>query len=270
MELDARPLIFLHIPKACGTTLIKLLTRWFDRDAIYMIGTRAREEVMNDLSAKTRDKHSAIRLIVGHAAFGLHEAFGEPGASYITVLRDPVERLLSHFYYARRNPRHPLHPALASGALGIIELAERRANLQTRYLGGALETTPDETTLAAAKENIRNHFVVAGVAERFDETVILLHRVFGRRLFPFASENVSVNREAIASLDASMLRALRDLHALDYALYDFVRERFDEQVAGQDAQQFASSLGRLRAWNRAAAWGTAAWRGITDRTQLAR
>ena len=264
MESSTRPIIFLHIPKACGTTLMKLLERWFARETIYSIGTRRRNEVLEELVTRRQTGFPATHLVAGHAAFGLHEALGEP-ANYITVLRDPVERLLSHFHYARRNPRHPLHGELASGAMGIRELAERRANLQTRYLGGTLEAEPDAQTLENARENLRTHFVLAGLAERFDETVLLLHRIFGRRLFPFVNENVGSPAGAVASLDARTLREVRRLHELDYALYDFVRARFDEQVAAQDSAEFKRRLASLRAWNLTATIGMRAWKRVTER-----
>ena len=38
------PVIFLHVPKACGTTLNKLLDRWCPPEEIYKVGTKPREE----------------------------------------------------------------------------------------------------------------------------------------------------------------------------------------------------------------------------------
>jgi hypothetical protein len=263
MDAPSRPLLFVHVPKACGTTLIKLLGRWFSRDATYMIGLRPRDEVLRDLTERSASGRPPLDLIAGHAAFGLHEALDRP-ANYITVLRDPVERLLSHFHYARRNPRHHLHDKIAKGEIGIVELAARRANLQTRYLGGAIDLPPDNATLAQAKQNIEKHFLLAGVAERFDETVLLLHRVFGRRLLPFASENVGRNTDTLSSVDATTLRALRREHEIDYELYDFVRERFEAQLAASDSAKFRRSLAALRIWNRAATTGAAAWQSFTQ------
>jgi hypothetical protein len=102
--------------------------------------------------------------------------------------------------------------------------------------------------LARAKERLATDFAVAGVAERFDETVVLLHRAFGRKLRPFASENVRPRRSAADSLSAEDLRELRALHELDTDLYEFVRRRFEDQIAEEDPG-FACSVAALRRGN---------------------
>ena len=239
------PVIFLHIPKACGTTLTKLLQRWCRREEVYEVGKKPREEHVAELRARP-----GVRLVIGHAAFGLHEAMPAE-TRYLTVLRDPVERLVSHFHYAGRTPIHRLYEPIRRGEMTLLALARHVANLQTRYLGGRIEDVPDEATLARAKENVTRHFAVAGVAERFDETVVLLHRVFARKLRPFANENVGARRSPLESLSADELRELRAAHELDYALYDFVRARFEEQVAQQD-ETFARQVAALRLGNRVA------------------
>src|SRR4051812_30440612 len=104
-----KPVIFLHVPKASGTTLIKLLHRWYPREEIYEVGTRPRAEHLAELRARP-----GVRLVLGHAAFGLHEAMSEP-ARYITVLREPVARVISQFHYTSRTPQHPLYARIRSG-----------------------------------------------------------------------------------------------------------------------------------------------------------
>ena len=239
------PVIFLHIPKACGTTLTKLLQRWCRREEVYEVGEKPRDQQLAELGARP-----GVRLVIGHAAFGLHEAMPVE-TRYITVLRDPVERLVSHFHYAGRTRQHRLHESIKSGEMTLLALARRLANLQTRYLGGRVEDVPDEATLARAKENVVRHFAVAGIVERFEETVVLLHRVFARKLRPFASENVGTRRSPLESLGADDLRAIRAAHELDYALYDFIRARFEEQLAQQD-ETFTRQVASLRLGNRVA------------------
>ena len=254
------PVIFLHVPKACGTTLIKLLQHWCPREEIYEVGTKSRAEHIADLRARAN-----VHLVMGHAAFGLHEALAAP-ARYITVLREPVARVISHFHYAGRTPGHPLYERIRTGEMNLFAVARHVANLQTRYLSGRFEGVPDERTLELAKENVVRHFAVAGLAERFDETVVLLHRVFARKLRPFASENVGARQSPIDALSSDELRELRAQHELDYALYEFVRARFEEQIAQQD-DKFAQQVSRLRISNRVANLGMRALRRLRSKGQ---
>jgi len=74
------------------------------------------------------------RLLVvrGHLFYGIHE-FLPQGATYITMLREPVVRLLSSYYFILRRPLHPMHRKLKKECLGVedyIRLTPRRQNLQ--------------------------------------------------------------------------------------------------------------------------------------------
>lgn len=255
--------IFLHIPKACGTTLAKLLGRWCEPGQVFHVGRATPTDARARLSARAAEPGPPLRLVTGHAAFGLHEALPGP-ARYITVLRDPVERVLSSFHYIVRTPQHRLHAAVKSGELGLGALAARFANQQTRFLCGSLSQEPDAASLERAKEHLRTHFAVAGLAERFEESALLIHRAFGRPLRPYASENVGTRGPSGSQAGAEERRAVGTANELDLELYEFVKARFCEQIAAQDGD-FARAVGRLRRANRLLNFGARLARPFTGR-----
>ncbi len=243
-----RIVIFLHVPKAAGSTLNRVIAQQYAPEAIYKTGSQPRATLLGEVAEATRPP-SRIRLITGHASFGLHAAI-EEDFTYITVLRDPVARLISHFQFAGRLPGHPLHESIASGRLGIRDVAGKLANLQTRYLVGeesrAAGRPLDEGALAQAKENLTRHFAVVGLAERFDETLALLQRRLGWKVRRFQDSNVAVDRPARPAHSEADLAAIREINAIDIALYEWARAHIDEVITagGPDLQR---EVARLRA-----------------------
>ena len=57
------------------------------------------------LSEKRRFKYE---LVYGHCAQKIIE-YIDPYSLKITVLREPIDRIVSHYYYAKSNPNHYLH-----------------------------------------------------------------------------------------------------------------------------------------------------------------
>src|SRR4029077_9700136 len=104
-----------------------------------------------------------------------------PDTRFVTFLRDPIQRTLSHYYalveLGRRKPLPgdgSLEATLAAGDV-IYD------NLQTRMLsdGADLLGEVDEQLLEQAKENLRGAFTAFGIVERFDESLALLAQELG-------------------------------------------------------------------------------------------
>ena len=104
------------------------------------------------------ERRDSVRLIWGaHVEYGLHEYLSEP-VSYFTLLREPVNRVLSHYYFAREQRCAPEDPSLPDHLAAHVE-----ANLQTRLLGGLQcqdEVLSPEELLARAQANLRACAVV--------------------------------------------------------------------------------------------------------------
>jgi hypothetical protein len=247
--------IFLHLPKAAGSTLNRVIARHYPHTAIHRLEAKPRAELLEEVAHVARPP-TPVRILTGHAGFGLHVGIARE-FTYLTVLRDPVERLLSHFHFARTLPTHPLHEGIVSGRLGLPEVAQQLANLQTRYLiDDAMRNqsgATDAALLANAKENLTHHFSVVGLAERFDETLVLLQRKLGWRIATVSNSNVNRARPKLATHNAEDLAAVREANVLDLELYEWASGRFAAEVAA-GGLAFRTALMRLRFRGRLRSW----------------
>lgn len=169
-------LVFLHIPKAAGTSLMATFKREYGRSLYRIADNRRDPKGLEDFYAMPKGH---IRAVAGHVAFGIGHHLPGP-VSYVTMLRDPAARLVSEWRYIRRKPKHPLHGvAMASS---VPEFAASRCaasvdNLQVRMLAGEMNigTQPfdrpvDESDLERAIANL-GAFAVVGLVSEYEESL---------------------------------------------------------------------------------------------------
>lgn len=263
--------IFMHLPKTGGTTLTRILEREYPAQHRFPLGAIVQKKIeeFKKLSPARRDK---IHLLYGHMAYGLHEYFPQ-GARYITVLRDPVERVISFYYFVRDQSQHYLHDFSNQDATDLKSFLESQAtivvdNFQVRLLSGAWEHVPygaiTRDHLEVAKRNLREEVAVVGLTERFDETLLLLKDAFGWRQPWHKPQNVTRGRPKQSDLLPEIREAIVEYNRFDVELYDYAKSLFAEQVArkgvlfGLRVRLFRLLNGPLRTpRERVTAW----WRG---------
>ena len=179
-------------------------------------------------------------MICGHMPFGIHE-FVPRSSAYTTILRDPIDRVISEYFYVLRTPEHPFHKTLELENISLKNYVSRKMsstyNCQTWRLAGFDLYKPlpaDESVmLEKAKRNINNYFSMVGVTERFDEYVLLLQRRFGWSNPFYVRENVGFNRISKEDIDKSTLSIIEENNALDIELYDMVKASFNKTVTDE-------------------------------------
>jgi len=230
--------IFLHLPKTGGTTLQHILQRCYPQDQIRTFKDPNRQREIEEFEQVAATNRGAYRLIQGHLSFGFHRHL--PGDStYITLLREPIARALSFYYYAKSHRDHYLYRSLAGGDVDLRTLLKERTptthelfNLQTSMIAGDEWEDPerpaDRAALERAKQNLRNHFVV-GLTEEFDASLRLMSQRFGWKVKSYTKKNVTRRKPRNDTLDTETLALLREANAFDIELYQFARELFETQ-----------------------------------------
>jgi len=265
--------LFLHIPKTAGTTLHRIMEQEYDPFRIYTIEGGAIEWSIDHFKSLSERRRAALRVVKGHMSFGLHE-FLPQRSTYITFLRDPVERCISAYYYSKDNPLNPFHQRIKREEIDILtflDTARWNQNLQCKMVAGIdrrdfrpvdlmrrarqlgapppgpeLDRWSNANTLEKAKENLLRYFSFVGVSERFSEGLILLKHVFGWKFSSYASYRKSRGRPKRESLDPAILAAIEQRNEFDRALYEFGKKIFVEAIdrAGVDLAREAAVLGR--------------------------
>jgi hypothetical protein len=252
-------IIFLHIPKTAGTTLRRIIDRQYRPQEIYStdptpLQPSASLEAFKQLSTAER---AQIRLLRGHLPFGVHTFVPGP-STYFTVLRDPVERVLSYYYFTRRFSPQALRQHVNTPAMTLPRFVESQAfittrNLQTRLLAGMgrrrATTKDDEEILALAKKNLQEAFTVVGLTERFDETLLLLKNAFHWRHIFYVKLNVTRRRPTQHATPPEIRQVIRADNHLDLELHRYALDLFEEQIQRQ-GPDFAEQLRMFQLRNR--------------------
>ena len=230
--MNAQPLVvFVHIRKTAGRSLRQLLYREYTRSRTvlvknYFTQAAASEAFVRDLAA-----HPPPDLLVAHGHMLFWPDYPWPeGSEFFTMLRDPVDRVISHYYWLRsRSDRFQksLSEAVQDGTI--------EDNLQTRVISAVMPPFGEmpQEALDLAVERLEK-FSVVGLTERFDESVVLLTRTLEWRRTVYTRENVTANRKPVDGISDEELELIQQHNALDLELYAAARRHFKKQVQVQD------------------------------------
>jgi hypothetical protein len=278
-DAKERALIFLHIAKTAGSTLHAIIERQFAPEVTHNLKRIRPPRSIQEFFNLPESERRRIRLLKGHMPYGLHKYLSVP-ATYLTMLRDPVDRVISQYYFTLRMPGISLYEEITSKHMSLADFALKRASLgvvndQTILLSGvekvntALlsgvempsfagnEEVASEDTLRIAIQNLENHFAVVGLSERFDESVLLLKREFGWKNIFYVKRNVTKDRPTKQQVPREVIELIEKQNFLDVQLYEYARQRFEEAIKEQ-GRNFESELRSFQRKNKL--YGTM-WRG---------
>lgn len=240
-----RALLFLHLPKTAGTTLNRILEWQYNPLSIFTIDPYRIRATAERLAQLSESRRRSIRVIRGHFYYGLHDILPQ-GGTYITILRDPVARLFSSYYFVQRRPLHPLHRKVKGGRISVedfIRLTLHRQNLQCRMIAGIKGGEEiDERALEKAKRHLADTFSVVGISDRFEESLMLMAATFGWEVPFYESRKVAKSRP---KRDPETVEMIRKHNRLDLELYEFGKSLLDAGLK-QRKSEVEERLARLR------------------------
>ncbi len=260
-SLNTQPqtLIFLHIPKAGGTTLRRIIEKQFPVSSRFRIyqDTKTPLERFRKLAPENKRR---IRCICGHMPFGLHRELEQP-ATYITMLRNPVSRIIAQYYYAKTHHRNYLYPIVTSKNMSLKEfvssgISAELDNGQVRFISG---TIPEELLadfkpvtreiLDLAKANLNNYFSSVGIIEAFDESLLLMRRRLGWDNVFYVRRNVTRKNPERDKIPKDVMRLIERHNEYDLELYEFVKKKQKEEI-GSLGDSFRDKLEDFRRRNK--------------------
>jgi hypothetical protein len=256
-------LIFFHIAKTAGTTLHQILRRNFPDDAMISMNYGANAGYVDELKYLSAERKAKIKYLHAHMMpLSIREYL--PSSIAIALLRDPVDRVISEYFYICQAQAHPLHAQFVSHntslydyiTTGISPAAVQSG--QTRLLSGiqgvdwATGAGPlSRDVLETAKKNLQNKFVLVGFTERFDETLVLLKHILGWKNanLLYRKHNVSQNRLPRQHIPGTVLKLIEQYNEFDIELYHFAERQFNQLIA-EKGFSFNTELQLFRTYNK--------------------
>ncbi|MBS4176684.1 sulfotransferase family 2 domain-containing protein [Lederbergia citrea] len=226
--------IFMHIPKTGGGTLNSILKKQYEETEIVRNGGfwGDKKPWKNHFSDKQIQKLQCIR---GHFPFGIHEQFPKT-FTYCTMLRNPVERVISLYYHIITSPQNRMYQKAKN--LNMKQFLEKDVfkiqtkNLQTRQFSGG--GSPD---LQLAKENLKNYFSVVGITEMYNESLFFMSQELGwsNLNINYKKKHVNPNRLTKDQLPEEVIDIIKKNNQLDMELYEFAKNALEEKINNLDS-----------------------------------
>lgn len=217
------PVLFVHTPKTAGSTMHRHMADLLGAAHVAVLNKRV-------LGAGFAwDHYRDRRYIGGH--FRYPDAVAAfPNGTFITSLRDPLHRVLSHFHMAQRDGgADAAQPGTADYERSLTQFLDHPARLKTNDLQCRFIAGRPLADLAI--ETLERRFALAWAADRTDEAVHAVARLLAPEDARAASMRVGRHNAAPTPIDydAIVPPALRDRileeNAADARLFAHVRDR---------------------------------------------
>jgi len=263
-EPESDRIILIHIPKTGGMTVHAILKRLYPAEAIASMkpfNAGSFVQSLKELPVKDREK---LKLILGHVSYGVHTIFEEP-FEYISILRDPVNRIISQYSYVSEQPWHPLYKWIHENHIDIYNYVPRAAieqssalqlnNGQTRMISGQGNDTGfgecGGKLLDKALNNLENKIALTGTLEEFDKFLIMLKRKFNLDWPLYKRKNVTRRKHCYSAEEKQNIKdSLYVFNKEDFELYEAGERMFNSAFA-MESQSIQNDLEAFKQLNEA-------------------
>jgi hypothetical protein len=230
-ENQTDPLIaFVHIPKAGGTSLTRLLADTYGEKLLQAGPEIGWPPTFSDaVMADIDKKRFFYKAYIGHFAYGIHRVFKRK-TRYFSIVRDPLERLESLYNFIKRFETHHHYQkaqeldmdSFFSHLVDTNDLAI--SNMQCLMIAG-------DTNVDLALKRAREDFELIIPLSRVVKGVVLLcdRLEIARREMPVENRTNHVSK--ISDLRKSVYSKLLELSNGDFLLYKQVCEKFNALIS---------------------------------------
>lgn len=209
-----RRILFHHIPKTAGKCVNAALKFRYDPDKLFHINGARAELFQEGFRGLPAERQLEFECVMGHGAHELRDLV-HPEMFCATLLRDPVERVVSLYHYIRRYRWHRLHDVVKD--LSLIEFVESGHSAADARDHVVAAFSPSRSP-AEALEVLRSYDLV-GFTDQLRGFFWLLG--FNPK---WAVPRRNVNPHPPAPLDAGTRRLIESCNQGDIWLYETLRD----------------------------------------------
>jgi len=240
-----RKILFDHLPKCGGSSLnLYLEAHYLKRKIFSTNGKNSGESVrlFKNLSERNRCGYD---LVKGHLTNELVD-FVHPEALKVTVFRDPVDRIISHYYYARRTPAHYLYSKIHDSEMSLEDYATSNLsgelrNWYTTHFSGLsaaeAEKRPEESITRAVDVVLRRYDIIGFL----DNFLLFIEELRKQANLTYEYQDIKVNktqeRPNIDSVPQSIIRRIEQVNHLDIALYRKIKDAIGYPIKNESTRE---------------------------------
>jgi len=241
-----KKLFFFHVMKTGGVTFRRILASVYGTGfkVCYDPTATSIEASLPDTQAiEFHSFHFKGQLAHMHSGLTSNDRWDIlEGQDCFTMLREPVDQVISLYYYLLRR-RILIEPVYLARGLRFPETFEQfldeiyHFNLQTAFLADKhqLDTlsAANQADLARAKATLTRLKMHVGLTERFGDSMNIFEHVTGRQIpgSVIHNENRNPDRVPVEAISLKLRDRIREQSALDVELYEFGREMFLEDFS---------------------------------------
>lgn len=203
---------FVHIPKTAGSSIITVFQELLGLDSVWCHGQNF------DVSQLTRDIPERVRVIGGHFPIGSVDRLLPEDFHYISIVRDPADRIVSYHRFIMATPDHPDQSYLPFREVNA-DLRESQAfrsnmqNQQVRFL------SHDRTAAAVQQLVERGALSLATI----NEVASFMREICNRaRIHPLEPRKVNIGQGEKPTLDADVRQLIEEVTDEDRILFNYV------------------------------------------------
>lgn len=237
MSEKTMPVIVLtHIQKTAGNSVIAYLRRCLTPERvarIHEMEMATREETARCIE----DKFGLYDVIAGHVPYSrrVDQLSARPAVN-ISVLREPVDRVASLYYYLKANASWlGQGQFLVENKVSIEDFAGCDAYFDNHMVRMLCDIEPaavkrgecTQEMLEQAKVNIVRDFLLVGLTERSREFLAVFASLFCFSLEDVPIENVNEKRSPLSKVPQAAIDAIAHHNRFDVELYDFTKKLWD-------------------------------------------